>query len=337
MSKPASTNPESSDEIDLGHLFKLIGDGFRSLFRRLLSVYLYFKRNFYWLAGLILLGGLTGYLVGQLVDEKQQLEVIVSPNQDEANYMFNTRTYLYDVVDEVQLKIKAKDTTFFRELDMDFGKMKGFEIEIAPLTPQNEEILENGERILTALQEFERSEALSDILVSEFNNQTIRDHRVMFFFKDETIGEDYAGKILEYINSNAFYARLVQIQKDNAKERIERNDSLIAQIDRLIDVYTDRMGREKTASQSSLVLDNTELLDVPSLFMLKNELVMESEAKRMEYEMKQEPITIINFGQPHLVNKPLIQNKLVAFPSLFVGIFLLVSMVRYLNRKAEEL
>jgi len=285
----------------------------------------------------VLLGGLTGYLAGQFLDDKQQIEVIVTPNQDDADYLFNTRTYLYDVVEEVQAKLKGKDSAFFKSLGMDFGKMKGFEIEVTPLISQNTQIRESEERIMEALKEFGNSEALSDIAVAEFRNQSIRDHRLVFYFKEPTPGKEYVSRILEYLNSNAYYSRLVQIQKENAQKRIEQNDSLIAQIDRLVDVYTGKIDSERPSSGDQLFLENREVVNVPALLTLKNKLIMESEIKRLENEMKQDPITIISVGQPHKIIKPIFKKNLVFFPLLFVGAFLLFSFIRYLNGKAEEL
>lgn len=292
MTNHSPTTPEPSDEIDLGQFFKLIGNGFRNLFRWFLSIYLYFKRNVFWLAGLVLLGGLVGFFAGQILEDKQQIEVIVSPNQDEANFTFSTRTYLYDVVEELQAKIRSKDTSFFQTLGMDLARMEDFDVEVSPITSQNKTVQEYEERIMESLQEFGNSQALSDILVSEFRNQSIRDHRLVFFFKDPAIGVDYVNKVLEYLNANSFYSRLVKIQQENARQRIEQNDSLIAQIDRLVEVYTGKINRDRSSAEGQLFLENREVVNVPALLQLKNELIMESETKRLESEMKQEPITI---------------------------------------------
>ena len=76
---------------------------------------------------------------------------------------------------------------------------------------------------------------------------------------------------------------------------------------------------------------------MPALLNLKNDLIVESETKRLVNEMKQDPVTIVSVGEPHKLVKPLFQNNLVFFPLLFVGAFLLFSIIRYLNGKAEEL
>lgn len=338
MSKQASADPGTSqDEIDLGQLFRLIGNGIRSVFRTFLSVFLYVKRNIFWLGGLVLLGAVTGYLVNLLTGHKQQLDVIVTPNLDSTDYLYDTRGYLYGVVSEIQSEILARDTAFFSRLGMDIEKMRGFGIEVSPLKLQNQEALESESALLEALKDFEGSAAIDEILRSEFRARTMRDQRITFYFTDPVTGEEYARKLVDYINSNPYYKDLVAIQKENASQRIRSNDSLIRQIDQLIVTYMERMAREQTSPEGQVILENQEILDVPALFRLKNDLVMNKELKKLEEEIKQDPLTIVNFGKPHRVNKPFFNKNRVLFPMLFVGAFLLFSFIRLLNRRAIEL
>jgi hypothetical protein len=291
----------------------------------------------FWFAGLGVLGILTGYLVNQFVEDKQQLEVIVSPTTDDTNYLFDTRAYLYDIVGEIQSEIKAKDTAFFRSLGLDAEEMKGFEIDVAPLSSKDKTFLEDQDGILEALKDFGNSDAISEILQSEFRKRTKKDQRITFYFKETTPGKEYARKIMAYINSNPYYQQLLQIQVNNAEKRIQRNDSLYGQIDLLIENYTEKLAREKTGSQGQLMLENQESLDVPSLFRLKDQLMVNTELKKMELQMNQDPITIVNFGNPYELDKPLFQKDIIFYPLLFVILFLLISLIRYLNRKAIEL
>jgi hypothetical protein len=142
---------------------------------------------------------------------------------------------------------------------------------------------------------------------------------------------------MAYINSNPYFRQLVQIQEDNAKNRIRKNDSLMVQIDLLIENYTEKLGREQSGAQGQLTLENQESLNVPALFQLKNQLAADTELKKLEQQMNREPITIVNFGNPHKLDKPLLRKNLVFFPLLFIGAFLIISLIRYLNRNAEGL
>jgi hypothetical protein len=215
--------------------------------------------------------------------------------------------------------------------------MEGFEIEVVPLRSENREELENQTQMLELLKDFGNSEAISDILRTELQNKTTKDQRITFYFKNPESGAKYSKKIIDYINSNPYYSELVKVYNENAQSRLQRNDSLIRQIDVLIDNYTQKMLKEQSGSEGRLVLENQEPLNIPSLFQLKNQLIQDTESKKLELERRKEAITIVNFGKPHKVIKPLFQKNYVVFPLVFIGGFLLFSLIGYLNRKSSEL
>jgi hypothetical protein len=187
------------------------------------------------------------------------------------------------------------------------------------------------------MKDFGNSPAIGDLVRETLREKTTKDHRITFYFKDPITGEDFAEKLMGYVNSNAYYSQLLQTQRKNAQERIQRNDSLVKQIDLLINNYTEQMTREQGGTEGRLVLENQEPLNVPSLFELKNQLIRDTESKRLELDTKKEAITIVNFGKPHKIIKPLFQKNYVVFPLVFIGGFLLISLIRFLNRKSFEL
>ncbi len=330
MSDNPSKNGNPTEEIDLGQLFTMIGKGFNNLFKWLLRVFMYLKKNMIILGTLVLVGAIIGYALKFVSGEEQKLDVIVTPN-------LGTKNYLYDVIAEIQSDIRAKDTVFFASLEMDVAKMEGFKIEISQIKAQSGSNLENEMNFLELLKDFENSEAISDILRSELQDKTTKDQRITFYFIDSEKGEAYAHKIIDYINSNSYYTDLLKVYTENAQNRIQRNDSLIAQIDVLINNYTQKMLKEQATSEGRLVLENQEPLNIPSLFELKNELIKDTESKKLELERRQEAITVVNFGQPHKVQKPLFQKNIAIIPLIFVGLFFLFSFIRYLNRKSKEM
>jgi hypothetical protein len=330
MSNNPSNNQNQSDEIDLGQLFTMIGKGFNSFFKGLLFVFVYLRKNIFWLGGLVIAGAVWGYILNQLVDEKQQLDVIVTPNLE-------TKSYLYDAVAEIQAEIKAKDTAFFRKMGMDMEKMQGFELEINPLRSEDSETFQANDKILELLKDFDNTVGITDILREELKERAIKEHRIKFFFIDADSGSEYAKKIVDYINSNPFYNQLLDTYRANALQRIKRNDSLVLQLDRLIDNYTNKLAKEQQGSEGRLVLDNQEALDVPSLFELKNQLIRDTEAKKLDLEMKKSAITIVNFGNPYTIQKAIFRKNIILFPLLFLAGFFLVAFIRFLNRKAKEM
>jgi hypothetical protein len=112
---------------------------------------------------------------------------------------------------------------------------------------------------------------------------------------------------------------------------------LIGQIDLLINEYTGKIKSENKGAEGRLVLENQESLDVPALLELKNEVISNTEYKKMELNRKGDVVTIVNTGQPHRLAKPFFRENLVFFPLVFIAIFFLISTLKYLNRRAEQL
>jgi hypothetical protein len=331
MAKELKTNnTPSNDEIDMGQLFQMIGNGFNKIFRGLLSVFLYFKKNAIILVVLAILGALTGFGINQIVSKRYKTEVIVKPNLESKNY-------LYDVVSELQANIETEDTLFFLDLGIPVETLKSFEIAVEPVSGGNRKDLETEMKYLELLQKFENSGAISDIVRAEILDKSSLDQRITFYYKDVSLGDKYAKIFMDYINSNTYYKNIVQTYTENAQGRIRQNDSLVRQIDNLIANYSKKMLQTDPATEGRIVLDNEQQLNIPQLFNLKNELIKDIESKRLELERRKEALTVINFGKPQKIIKPLYKKNIVLFPLLFMGAFFIISFLKYINLKASHL
>ncbi|WP_273275450.1 hypothetical protein [Maribacter polysiphoniae] len=326
-------NTSASDEIDLGQLFQMIGKGFNNLFKGFLRVFLYLKRNALILVGLIVLGGAIGYGLNRITTKKLKTEVIVKPNLD-------SRNYLYEVVDEIQSNIKAKDTLFFEDLGIAIENLDGFEVTVESLgdTRKNNE---QGTEYLELLKGFEgSSEAISDIVRAEIlSKSTLINHKITFYFKDPVMGQVYAKKLMAYINSNEYFSELIDVYNENAKERIKQNTSLVKQIDGLIASYGDKLASKvnNPATQGTISFDTEEKIDLKGLFDIKNTLLKDIESKKVELKTRTEAVKVINFGKPQQVQKALLGKNIVLIPLVLVALFFLVSFLKFLNKKANNI
>ena len=324
--------PPPSDEIDLGQLFQMIGNGFQRIFKALLRIFLYLKKNAIVLGGLIVLGVAIGFGLNQIVDKKMKTEVIVKPNLD-------SRNYLYEVVDEIQSNIIAKDTLFFNDLGILVENLKGFKITVESLgdTRNNDD---QGTEYLELLKGFEgSSEAISDIVRAEIlSKSTLINHKITFLFKNPIIGQDYAKKLMVYINSNEYFTELIEVNMANANERIKQNQELIDQLDGLITSYAEKLAEKDNITTSGTIsFDTDEKVNIKGLFDLKNGLLKDIENKRVELKTRTEAVKVINFGRPQQIAKPLLRKNIVLFPAILIGMFFLFSFIKYLNRKALEM
>ena len=339
MADQTSTN---SDEIDLGQLFQLIGKVFNKLFRGFLGFYLYLKKNVFILGGLIILGIAVGYALNQVTTDLMKAEVIVKPNID-------SRSYLYEVVNEIQANIDAKDIKFFKDLGIDVKNLKGFEIIVEPLVDTSNNDSDQQKEYLELLTEFgvpsedasedASSEAILDIVLAEIlNKSTLFNHKISFYFVDPVIGQDYAQKLMTYINSTPYFNDLVDVYNENALKRIKKNTELVTQVDALISSYTEKLAqKDNPISDGKISFSSEENIDIAEIFEIKNDLIKDIEDKEIELKTVTEPIKIINFGKSQEVKKALYGRSIVFIPLVLMGLFFLISIIKYLNRKAKEM
>ncbi|WP_019670889.1 GumC domain-containing protein [Eudoraea adriatica] len=319
----------SNDEIDLGQLFNMIGRGFKNVFNWFLRGFLYFKKNFLILLGLAVVGAILGFGLNQIVSEKFKTEAIVKPN-------FESKDYLYDVVNEVQAKIKSGDTVFFNAIGFKNTGLKGYDIEIDQILVKSN--AEDNLEYLELLEKFQENGLVSDIIRSELLNKSSLEHRITFTYKDAKNGPKFTQKVMEYINSNNYYNELIKINQENAKIRIRQDENLLAQIDELITRYSDKMAAtDSQFNEQRIILDNEKQLNITELFELKSNLIRDIERKKIELQEQKDAISIIYLGESHLEQNSFFGKKVVLLPLIFISIFFLIDIFKYLNKKAGEI
>lgn len=323
-------NQNSSDEIDLGQLLQMIGRGFNKLGIFFLQVFLYLKKNAIILAALVVLGGAIGYGLKFITSEKMQVDVIVRPNLE-------SKDYLYDVISEIESNIKAKNESFFKEMGISVEDMAGFEVSIEPVKKDTEKAAEKQLEYLEILQKFQNTDLISDVLREELLKNTELNHRISFKYINPE-GDVIAKKLIDYINSNSYFKELLAVHIENSIEGIKQNEVLIAQIDTIIQSYSKNLSNaDKTYETGKVVLQNEEKLNVAGLLSFKSNLIEDIENRKMELKELTSPIGIINFGKPHQVSKAFFGKKIIMIPIVLLGMFFLFSIIRYLNRKAAEI
>ncbi len=323
-----SPKTTSSDEIDLGQLFILIGKGLNRIYISFLKMFLFFKKNALILGALILIGLLLGFGLNQLKDKKMKTDIIVKPNLESKNY-------LYNVIEEIGANIKAKDTVFFNDLGLPGISLDDLEIEVRAF---GEAKTKPDVEYLELLEKFQVSGVVSDVLRAEILENSPFIQKVSVFYKDPKQGQEFATAIMSYINNNSYYKQLVETYQENARDRISQNEVLIQQIDNLITNYSQTLAESKEQSESGqIVLDNEERIDITGLFQQKNALIRDIEEKKLEIKRRKDAITIINFGKPQEVRLPFFEKRLVLFPLVFIAGFLLFSLVKFLNKKSSAI
>ncbi|SHJ58624.1 hypothetical protein SAMN04488007_0796 [Maribacter aquivivus] len=328
-SNQSPSTQTNSDEIDLGQLFKLIRRGFNAIFRWILRVFLYLKKNLLLLIGLVVVGLAIGYGLNQIISKKYKTEVIVKPQIESKNY-------LYDVINEIQSNIKSKDTLFFNSIGINNIDFSGLNIEINRVAEVGNS--ESDIQYLELLQSFENTDAIADIVRAELENKSSFNHRITFYYKNVEFGKEFSVKILTYINTNKYFNTLLQVYRGNAKGRIVEDEKLLKQVDEIITNYTSGLANEvNNIISERIVLDNQEQVNIADIFQYKTGLIKDIEIKKLELQERLVPVIIINMGQPQVEQKSFFGKSIVLIPIIFVCVFFILSAIVYLNKKSKSL
>jgi sensor c-di-GMP phosphodiesterase-like protein len=327
-------NPSASDEIDLGQLLELIKKGIKNFGNFFLRIFIYLKRNALKLGGLVLLGLAISFGLNQIISKQLKTDVIVRPN-------FESKNYLFDVVEELAANIKSRNERFIQELGITEKDLEGFNVEVEAIEEEEiktEEVVLNEMKYLEVLQNFKDESFVIDILRSELSEKSVIDYKITFTYKDPVSGPVLVQKLMTQINTNEYFNDLKNVYEGNAKARIEKNTVLIAQIDELVGNYSKALLAEKQKSGTGVVyMEKENTLNVPSLLDLKNELLKEIEDKRLEMAQQKQVINILNFGKTQQVSKSFFNQTYFLIPTILVVGFIVLSFFKYLERKAKEI
>ncbi|NAS10984.1 hypothetical protein [Poritiphilus flavus] len=330
MESQTPANPKNpSEEIDLGQLFNLIGRGFNRLFNVFLRLFIYLRRHGIKLGILAVIGLAAGFGLNQIVTKKLKTEVIVKPNLESQNY-------LYDVIAEIQSNIEARDTTFFAAIGIKAEEIKKLKVVVEPMEKEEQERTDQDLKYLELLEKYRTDILVEDVVRTEILNNTSLNHRITFFYRSAETGRENVRKIMDYINSNEYFKELSAITVENAKERMTQNQGLVTQIDGLVANYSQRMSESGTQGEGRIILDQEEQLDITGLLNLKNALIRDIERKKLEILRQKGAIRVINLGTTQAVQKSFFGKNIVLIPLVLMGIYILIDLLRYLNRKANE-
>ena len=327
MSDQYPTNP-NQDEMDLGQVFSLINKGLTNLFKSFLRLFVYVRSNILMLGVLAIVGLAIGYGLTKIISEKLKTEVIVSPNLE-------SKYYLYDAIDELNGKIQAKDETFFTTLEIEPDQIENFEIVVEDLVtiPDNERELDMAE--LEVLQKFQGTPTTNELIRELLLDQNSLDQRITFYYQDAESGPEVTRKLMAYINENGYFTELLKVYNENAAIRIRQNEAIIAQIDAIIKGYTE--GMKASRPEGQLILSEEDEGDIADLFALKNTVIGQTELKKIELQKQKTPLSIVNMSSSQPVRTPLFGKSLFLAPFILIALFILKDIVRYFNRKSNEL
>lgn len=303
-----STNSQDQ-EIDLGQVFKKIGSFFQNIVDGFFDAILFVKKNIIILSILFIVGAGLGFYLDK-TNKTYNNEIIVTPN-------FGSVDYLYSKIALLDAKKKENDTIFFSNLGIknvkEFGK-----IQIEPIIdvfkfvdkkPDNFELIklmaEDGD--------------LDKIVENDVTSKNYPFHLIKFSTTKKTDNEKTIEPLLNYLNDSEYFKTIQKQYFENENIKLKANDSIIAQIDNLIDGFSESVSSGSKTDKMVYISDNNQLNEIIST---KNQLIGEKGILKINLINNDKVIKDISTTINSIDTKGLKGKKKFALPLLFIILFI---------------
>jgi hypothetical protein len=292
-----------------------------------MNTFLFLKKNVYKLSLLFIIGLLLGVVVDYLL-RSYVAEVVVNSN-------FTSNDYLYSRVDQLNNHFIQNSKS-----EITISNYKKFtKIEVEPVVDVYTFVNNMSPNALVnaqTSQNFEMLKLMSEkgdinkIIEDEVTSKNYDLQRIEIYSKEKVEEKDIKS-IINYLNKDAYFDSILHLNISNIKERIVKNDSIIAQIDKLIQSYSSSIARG-----DANVMFKNDNSEVNSLIIQKKELITKIDEDKLSL-IRQNKIIKENTIVCNKINNKGIANKLkFIFPILFIFLFLVISYIKRLNQKSQK-
>ncbi|QLE01080.1 hypothetical protein HX109_05685 [Galbibacter sp. BG1] len=345
--QPNQNQNNNSEEIDLGQLFKLIGDGFRKFFN-------FIGRIFKGIFGLIIafmlfiqkhlvkfvIAGVVGIIIGVFLDMRKE-PVYVSTMTLEPN--FQSVQQLYNNVKFYNELAEAEDSVALAEaLQIETSEAASIkEIEAESYSDENQKI-KLFDEFVRSLDSTTRKAIDMEKYLDNFNTFDSRFHTVIVKATNSKVAKKIQGPIIKSISNNDYF----KVQKNIRQLNLSLQDSILkkqlVEIDSLQTLYKRVMEKEadKPMQGTNISLgeggdteQNKELALIRQIDKIKGDIVSLNE----ERANKSEIVNVISdFPRRGVEAKSIFKRYMFLVPVALLGLLLFVLALLELNKFLKE-
>lgn len=342
--------PQKSEEVDLGQLFKLIGNAFDRFFSFIGSIFkgafnflilflLFIQKYFVKFLVIILVGLILGILVDIKKEPRFISTMLVEPN-------FNSAQQLYNNINFYNELAKAEDSVALAEAlsisQKEAKSIKEFTVKGYANKNQKLKLFDN---FVSSLDTITRKSINPEQYFNNFDNLDLRFHIISVISVDNSVAKKIEPTIIKSINRNDFFSLQKNVSDANIKLQDIFYTKQIAEIDSLQDLYKRVMlkevDRSVTGTNISLGADgskeNKEFVLINKIEEIQTRLV----ALNVDRANKSNIINVIsNFPTKGLEEKEFSKSYKFIIPAVLVSLsfmfFLLFSLNKYLKNYRKE-
>lgn len=338
--QPANNN--SSDEMDLGQLFQLIGKAFQKLFNFIESIFkgifrivilflLFLQRNFIVLTIAVIVGVIGGILADMYKIPRYISKMVVEPN-------FNSAQQLYNNIDFYNDLANAKDSlTLSKVLEISVGEAATIkQVFVDSYSDENQKI--------KLFDEFIRELDTTTIkaldyqgYLENFNSMDARFHQISIVATDDSVAKKAQLGIIKSISANEYFKLQKRINDENLDLQENIYNQQLSEIDSLQQLYKRVLEKEANKPMQGTNINlaengesqNKELALVQERDILKERLVV----LNLERANKSAILNVISdFPARGVKIKGFWRSYKFVLPVLLLGLTVGLMALRELNR-----
>lgn len=317
-------NNQGEQEIDLVQISKKISAFFDGISTSIFRGIQFFIHNLKVISLLVVIG----FGVGLFFDKTQKQfnnEIIVKPN-------FESVDYLYSKIDLIQSKIQTNDTAFFKAIGIP-NSPKITKISIEPIIDVFK-FVNNNEQNLEVLKLITANSDLKSIVNEKTTVKNYPFYSIVFTTNGVLKDEQTVKALLNYINTSSYYSRIQKIQLTNIAQRIKENNQLVAQIDAVLNKFSNTQTGYQKSDKLVYYNENTQLNDI---IKTKDGLLRENANLKLEL-ITSDKIVKENSVVINILKKEAIDGKLkFILPILFILIYLLTYHFKKFYQRHSEI
>ena len=241
MSKEQENN--QSEEVDLGQLFKVIGNGFRSFFNGIASIFkgifegiifvlAHFYKRWYWYTGVIIVGFIIGFVLNSTSEKSYGAYMYIKTNFNSSRQVYENMKQLHQLANVDQDTIELG-----RLLDIspsEASKIKGFYI--MSNTDRNT-VSEMYSEYRQNLDSVSQSELTFEIYKESLADYELPVHQIEVAATDKFIYKEIEKAFVEELANNDYLLELSEVNTENLISEVETLEKQVDKTDFLIEEF----------------------------------------------------------------------------------------------------
>lgn len=320
LNQPSQTD---NQEIDLGQISKKVSQGFDSLLTAFFRGILFLKRNLIWIIGLFAIGAALGFYLDKTTKVYDH-KFIVTPN-------FSSSDYLYAKVEQLNAKIKERDTAFLKKIGIQETK-KLAKVEIEPIIDVYR-FIDNKTENFDLIKLMAEDGSMDKILKDKITSKNYPFHLISYTTENATTEYKTLQPILNFLNESVYYKQLQTVANENTDLKMKYNEQMLTQIDGILNEFSSSLDASALKSDR-LVYYNNENTQLNDVLKTKEGLIYDQSQLRIQKINSDKIIKDLSYTL-NIKNTKAANGKLkFILPILFVfGFIIIGAFFRFYKRE----